>query len=279
MSAEVILKKMEDSMNNLEAMEKRKSVRSYCNEEVEGRVITQLRESLVAKNDNATKGNIRFEIITGYNKIIEAKTGFLFGLGKIYAPAMIVAIYEEKEDLIEIGFRLEQEVLFLMKEGYGSCFLGTYDEKVLRTYCSLEEREHIGVVLVFGKSKEESRFMNSTFRNIAGSSKRKDYREILLNAEEYREDDRIVDVVKHAIMAPSGNNRQPVRIVIKNRKATFYLIGEHLLDLGIFMAHFYLCCSEIYDSVKITKTLQLPERVDVMQSMAVISWQERKTCQ
>ena len=43
------------------------------------------------------KGNVRFEVITGYSK--EAKTGFLYGLGRINAPAMIVGIYEEEEDL------------------------------------------------------------------------------------------------------------------------------------------------------------------------------------
>ena len=84
-------------MNNLEAMEQRKSVRSYINEEVEQSVIRHLEDSLSESHSSMAKGNVRFEVITGYSK--EAKTGFLYGLGRINAPAMIVGIYEEEEDL------------------------------------------------------------------------------------------------------------------------------------------------------------------------------------
>lgn len=265
-------------MNNLQAMEYRKSVRSYRNEEVEERVVTQVLDSLSKEQSGLTSGRIRFEAIVGDNNVKNAKTGFLFGLGKINAPAMIVAIYEDEQDLVEIGFRLEKEVLFLVKEGYGTCFLGTYDEKKLRHVCKLSEQEHIGVVLVFGKANEDSRFMNGTFRSIAGSTKRKSYQEILLNADEFTEEDAIVDVVKHAIMAPSGNNCQPVRVLIKENQATFYLRDNHLIDLGIFMAHFYLYCLEIYDNVTITKIIQKQESVDGAEPMIMISWQERKTC-
>ncbi|MBP9996875.1 MAG: hypothetical protein KBT19_06315 [Lachnospiraceae bacterium] len=262
-------------MNILEAMEQRKSVRSYRKEEVEERIITQLRDSLSQSRSSMAKDNIRFEVITGYSK--EAKTGFLYGIGKIHAPAMIVGIYEEEEDLVEIGFCLEKEVLYLVKEGYGTCFLGTYDENTLKSCCKLTEKEHIGIVLVFGKPNEESRFMNGAFRNLAGSTKRKSYQEILLNAKEYDEHDAIVNVVKHAIMAPSGNNVQPVRVSVQGNKAVFYLKDSHcLIDLGIFLAHFYLCCLDIYDNVEITKIKQ--ESVNGMEPMVMISWQERKTC-
>ncbi|MGN0352250.1 MAG: nitroreductase family protein [Roseburia sp.] len=265
-------------MNYLEAMEQRKSVRSYCNEAVEESVITQIMDSLDKGRSSMTKGKIRFEAITGYRNIKEAKKGFLFGIGKINAPAMIVGIYEEEEDLVEIVFLLEKEVLFLVEKGYGRCFLGTYDEKVLRSYCKLSEKEHIGIVLVLGKANADSRFMNGTFRNIAGSSRRKSYREILLNEEKYKEEDAIVDIVKHAIMAPSGNNCQPVRVIVQENKAVFYLKDRHFIDLGIFLSHFYLCCLENYDNVEITKIINEQELVNGMEPMAVISWRERKTC-
>lgn len=265
---------MEDCMNNLEAMQHRKSVRSYLNEEVDNGIIEQIKTSLKEDGTGVQKGNVRFEIITGNCK--EAKTGFLFGIGKINAPAMMVGIYEEKEDLVEIGFRLEREVLFLEKKGYGSCFLGTFNEKYLREHCNMTEKEHVGVVVVFGKADEQSRFMNGTFRKFAGSTKRKSYQEVLLNAHEYKENDVIVDIVKHAIMAPSGNNMQPVCVKVNNNEAVFYIKDNKLIDLGIFLSHFYLYCIEIYDNVKITKNIQTQESVDGCIPMAKISWQERK---
>lgn len=264
-------------MNLLEAMEQRKSVRSYSMEEVEERILTQLKDSLTQSSNFAEKSGARFEVLTGYSK--EAKTGFLFGIGKIKAPGMIVGIYEKEEELIEIGFRLEQEVLFLVREGYGSCFLGTFDESALRSCCKLTDKEHIGIVLVFGKPNKDGSFMNGTFRSLAGSTKRKSYQEILLNANEYEEQSAIVDVVKHAIMAPSGNNMQPVRVMVRENQAVFYLKNRHsLVDLGIFLAHFYLCCLEIYDNVEVKKITQGQETIDGMESMITLSWQERSTC-
>ena len=170
-------------------------------------------------------------------------------------------------------------MLYLTQEGYGSCFLGTYDEKVLRSQLKLSEKEQISIVLVFGKPNEESWFMNGTFRNIAGSTRRKSFRDILLNAEEFDEQDTIVDVVKHAIMAPSGNNVQPVRVMVHDNRAIFYLQDKHYLtDLGIFIAHFYLCCLEIYDNVEMTNIEKEPEPVNGMEPMITICWKERKTC-
>ena len=264
-------------MNIIEAMEKRKSVRSYSKEAVEKTVIEHLRESLNKNGSSLVKGNVRYEVITGYSK--EAKTGFLFGIGRINAPAMIVGIYEEEEDLIEIGFCLEREVLYLVNEGYGACFLGTYDENALKAYCKLSENEHIGIVLVFGKPNTDSKFMNSAFRSIAGSTKRKSYEEIMLNANDYNENDKIVDIVKHAIMAPSGNNVQPVRFKLYDSKAVFYLKERrYLVDLGIFLAHFYLYCAVVYDNIEMIKIKEKQESVDGMQPMIMISWQEREKC-
>lgn len=265
-------------MDYIAAMEQRKSVRSYRKEAPDEKIIAQLKELLEQSQSGTAKGKVRFVTVTESRQMKEAKTGFLYGIGKIHAPAMVVGICEEEEDLTEIGFCMEKAALFLTAEGYGSCFLGTYDEKMLRSYCKLSGQEKIGIVLVFGKANTDSSFMNKTFRNLAGSSRRKPYPEILLNAEDYSEADTAVDAVKHAIMAPSGNNRQPVRVVIKENEAVFYLKDGHLIDFGIFLANFYLYCLETYDNVSMTKNVKGREAADGMEPVAMIFWQERKAC-
>lgn len=55
-----------------------------------------------------------------------------------------------------------------------------------------------------------------------------------------------------SILAPSSNNGQPVRMIIKEKRADFFLIGNSRIDAGIFMSHFYLCASEISDTVDIS---------------------------
>lgn len=43
---------------------------------------------------------------------------------------------------------------------------------------------------------------------------------------------------------------------------------------GIFPAHFYLCCLEIYDNVEITKNIRAQESAGGTETVAMISWQK-----
>lgn len=264
-------------MNYVKAMEERKSVRNYEDAEVEEAVVKTLEASLSRKRPGISSGSIRFSILTAREAVKEARTGFLYGIGKINAPAIIVGICEKPEDQLEIGFLLEREVLYLTEKGYGTCFLGTFQREALRTLCHLSDTEQISVVVAFGKKKSGT-FLNGGFRTLAGSTKRKNYREILWNAAEFSEASPLIDAVKHAIMAPSGNNRQPVRVLIKGTAASFYYEKGCELDAGIFMAHFYLYCLDFYDKVMINKRNDKPEYLHGLEAAGSISWQEGTTC-
>lgn len=56
-------------------------------------------------------------------------------------------------------------------------------------------------MVVFGKSQGPS-FLNDGVRTPAGSKKRREVSEILLNYEEWKTDAELIDGVKHAVMAP-----------------------------------------------------------------------------
>lgn len=234
-----------------ESIQIRKSVRRYKDICVESNVIIEMQKDLEKYTSKFGTSRVRFEILTAKDETEVAKLGFLWGVGKINAPNCIIGIYEDDQGLQELGFALEPEVLKLTSAGYGTCWLGTFDRKALNLKFDIKEKEQIGVVIAFGIAQDGG-FLNNNFRKFAGSTKRKDINEIWMNYPEMKVAEDIAELVKMSILAPSSNNGQPVRIIIKEKRADFFLIGNSKIDIGIFMSHFYLCASEISDNVNVS---------------------------
>lgn len=154
------------------------------------------------------------------------------------------------EGMLEIGFALEQEVLKITEAGFGTCWLGTYDGRLLADRYNLASNEKIGIAVAVGVAKDEE-FINTQFRKIAGSTKRRSIQEICLNYGDINLDMQIIEMIELSILAPSPNILQPVRVAIENNRADFYLNSDSSVDAGIFMSHFYLCAVEIYKEVKV----------------------------
>lgn len=238
-------------MNINEVIQKRKSVRKYEKTNVNQDVLSEIEKDLDNYVPVFSSSKVRFEIIRNEEMTQNVKLGFLFGIGKIDAPCCIVGIYEDNQKgNQEIGFALEQEVLKLTQLGYGTCWLKTFDKELLTKLCNVTKEEEIGVVIAVGIEKQDD-FMNSKFRKLAGSKKRKSISEICLNESQENMDKQIIDMIKLSILAPSANNAQPVRIGIDNNRADFYLTNESMIDTGIFISHFYLLVKEQYNNVKI----------------------------
>ncbi|MDO9490931.1 MAG: nitroreductase family protein [Acetobacterium sp.] len=238
-------------MSLRESIQTRKSVRRYKDTCVERNIVIEVKNDLQNYTSKFGTSRVRFEVLTAEDETEVAKLGFLWGVGKINAPYCIIGICEDDQGMQELGFALEPEVLKLTSAGYGTCWLGTFDRKALNLKFNVKEKEQIGVVIAFGAAQEGG-FLNSSFRKIAGSTKRKEIKEIWMNYPEVKAAEEIAMLVKMSILAPSSNNGQPVRVIIKEKRADFFLIGNSRIDAGIFMSHFYLCASEICDNVNIS---------------------------
>lgn len=238
-------------MNIKESIQIRKSVRRYKDTCVESNILKEIQKDLEKYTSKFGTSRVRFEILTAEDETEVAKLGFLWGVGKINAPYCIIGICDNDQGMQELGFALEPEVLKLTSAGYGTCWLGTFDRKALNLKFNIKEKERIGVAIAFG-IEQDGGFLNNNFRKIAGSTKRKDIKEIWMNYPEVKADKEIAALVKMSILAPSSNNGQPVRIIIKEKRADFFLVGNSRIDAGIFMSHFYLCASEISDTVDIS---------------------------
>lgn len=239
-------------MNAIMAMKARKSIRKYKEDSVPKELLKQVKSDLQEYVTVVSEAKIRFEIIDSLEQMKSAKLGFLWGIGKINAPCCIVGICEDMhEGMTEIGFALEQEVLKITEAGYGTCWLATFNDKYLSDRCHLTNNEKIGIAVAVGVAKDED-FINTKFRKIARSTKRKNIEEICLNYNDISKDFSILEMIELSILAPSANNLQPVRVAIDHDRADFYLKGDSNVDAGIFMSHFYLCAFEKYKEVKVS---------------------------
>jgi nitroreductase len=238
-------------MNIKESIQIRKSMRRYKDTCVDSEILKEIQSDMEKYNPEFGTSRVRFKILMPEDETEVAKLGFLWGVGKINAPYCIIGICDNDQGMQELGFALEPEVLKLTLAGYGTCWLGTFDRRELNLKCSIIREERIGVVIAFGVAHEGG-FLNNNFRKIAGSTKRKNIKEIWMNYPEEGADEEIAEMVKMSILAPSSNNGQPVRVIIKEKRADFFLVGNSRIDAGIFMSHFYLCASEISDTVNIS---------------------------
>lgn len=264
-------------MNYIKAMEVRKSVRSYQNIPVNEGIITTLKNHFKEECNTYPNSKIRFEVLSTANDMKQANPGFLYGIGKINAPASFVCIYEEDADLLKLSRIMEKEVLYLTTEDLGTVILGTYNEKALRKTCNLSPKEKISVIVSFG-IPQDGKFLNTKFRSLAGSTKRKSIEEILLNYEEAKENPTLIACTQHAILSPSANNKQPVRIKFADCNTVEFYVrgnGDHaLVDAGIFIEHFFLCAKEYYKELYINETFSSTSQINGFVKVAELSFHE-----
>lgn len=219
-----------------EVINNRKSVRKYKPNSVEEGILTTLHTNLnnykcIQEKHN---GEVRFQILETNN---ESALGFLFGLGKINAPYCIAGIVTKKEQELEVGFALEKQALYLTEQGLGTCWLGTFNKKAIAERCHLQNNETVCYVLAFGYSTETG-FMNNNFRKLAGSVKRKSFQEICF-LDEHKVNALEKECIDMAILAPSANNAQPVRVLPESGNIHIYQKNDAYVDTGIFLYHCY----------------------------------------
>jgi len=104
-------------------------------------------------------------------KVAKATRGTLIGINKFVtqAPLLIVmviekakittqiggAIKDKEYPLIDIGIAGEHMCLQAEDDGIGSCMLGWFDEKKIRSLLNIPQKKNIGLVISFGYAPED----------------------------------------------------------------------------------------------------------------------------
>lgn len=261
-----------------EIIKTRKSVRTYndshlpptvkekimaCFDEISGNFGAKVRFTLLDTDSFLEHSGVKL----GTYGVITGATSYI-----------VAAVTKSDNNMEEVGYMLEQAVLYATELGLGTCWLGgTFKRGEFAKAVKLKEDELLPVIVPIGYAKEQERGVISLFRFIAGSGKRKPWEKLFFR-EQWDKTLSTVDAAAYFLplemvrLAPSAANRQPWRIVKNKNIYHFYLqhtrgmasdnFDIQKIDMGIAMAHFELTARDLslpgYWQVKEPEIKNLP---------------------
>jgi nitroreductase len=167
----------------------------------------------------------------------------------------------ERLSVLSFGYTMEKILLHLRGEGIETCWLGgTFNRGAFSKLLEHDEKLIIPAVLPLGYPAEKQALADKVIRTAAGSHKRLDMEEILLDGPQLI-DERLDAALQALRAAPSASNKQPWRVSIEHSGKKIHLFLHEnrgynsklgypiqMLDMGIGMAHIHLMLSESHDN-------------------------------
>ncbi|MDI3483209.1 MAG: hypothetical protein PWQ88_1080 [Candidatus Methanomethylophilaceae archaeon] len=247
--------------NILEIIRKRSSVRTYADRPLDPEDERQINELLRISNElSGPFGNIpRLELVPVNRE--KMKTG-TYGFVKNYQGLIVGICRNFREEIIDLGYRLEELVLKLTELEIGTCWMaGGLKKSPLQSMIQLKDEEMIAAVVSYGYP-EKKRLMEKAIKMLIRSNTRKAWGELFFKGDfshPIENDDcpQISLCLEAVRLAPSASNRQPWRVVLSDGAAHLYLqhtpafqserLGHDIqyLDIGIAMCHLQLVCQEL----------------------------------
>jgi nitroreductase len=283
-------------MNIREAIRRRISVRHYESRPVPEDVlqsVVKAGENSVALDDGI---RIRFHLVKEGRLVAERMmpltgTRLLFGS----APHFIIATSEEKPlFMLNMGFRMEQMILFATQHSLGTCWVGgMFAEEQIGAFLGLEKGERVIVLTPLGYPDTSfyGRATHDLFElGVMNFGRRKPLQQIAFGphwgSPLETEDKELLEALECARLAPSWANTQPWRflvtgkeiIAVADAKGRYSSVrdGKHYyrLDVGIAMAHFFLAAKEMgwsgswqvigFDPAQVAKSHAIPDGYEVL---------------
>ncbi|QOV19837.1 nitroreductase family protein [Blautia liquoris] len=239
-------------MNLYEAIFVRKSVRNFSMENLSAQTLDKIQTHY----DELTGlfGNFKTNIAILDNRKGQHKALSFFGVKAPY----YLAFYSEEAPkyLMNVGYMMEQMVLYMCSIGIGTCYIGT--NKVKKTEVSLNGLGLIGVV-AFGKSK--------------GSHVRKQSEAKRLSLDElcvFKEVPRqwMKQMLEAARLSPSSLNRQPWRFVVYDSRIHIFSKKDSVerlkkwdeVNFGIMFANMMVVAEELWLDVDLIKLEDISQK-------------------
>ena len=284
------------AMNFRSAIRRRISVRHYETRPVPEEVLQSVvssGESSMALDESI---RIRFHLVREGRLVAERMTPLtgtklLFGS----APHFIIATSEERPlFMLNMGFRMEQIILFATQEGLGTCWVGgMFAEERISAFLGLGKGERVIALTPLGypDTSFHGRLAHDAVELVAVNfGRRKPLRQIAFGSgwesPLETEDSELLEALECARLAPSWVNAQPWRflagqrevIAVADARGRYRSVrqGRHYyrLDAGIAMAHFYLAAREMgwsgkwhvtgFDPARVAMEHAIPEDYEVL---------------
>ena len=283
-------------MNIRETVRKRISIRHYESRPVPQetlRAVVKSGEDSVALDDSI---RIRFHLIEE-GRLVAKRMTYLTGVRFLFgsAPHFIIATSEEKSlFMLNMGFRMEQMILFVTQQGLGTCWVGgMFTEQRIGDFLGLSKGERVIVLTPLGYP--DTSFYGRMARNVVelgamNFGRRKPLSQIAFGADWgsplETQDSKLIEALECARLAPSWVNSQPWRflvtkkeiIAVADARGRYSSVrdGKHFyrLDVGIAMSHFFLAAKEMgwsgswqvtgFDPVQVAKAHAVPAGYEVL---------------
>jgi len=254
-------------MNVREAIRRRISVRRYDGQPVASETLAKVLEAGIESVALIPEIEVKFHLFEKGSGVANrlspiSRTRILFGS----APHFIVATSKEQPGFMEnLGFRMEQMILYATALGLGTCWIGgMFEEGTLRELLG-EEAQGYRVVALTPLGYPDPSWWGHAARQLieAGTAyqgRRKPLREIVFDREwgvPWQGEGPLMEVLELTRLAPSWANTQPWRFIVDGKRViatadTTPRWGNvrqgkayYRLDTGIAMSHFFLAGREL----------------------------------
>jgi nitroreductase len=247
----------------VDIIKSRRSVRTYKPEELSKELKDKIK-NYAKEIKGPFDSKVRLELIDATD-IAQKSDGKIGTYGVIKgAKAYIAAITEKdgKNSLEQLGYALEELIIFAASLNLGTCWLGgTFKKSEFAKLVDVKENEIMPIVTPVGYIADNKSMMESFMRLAAGSNNRKQWKDLFFNESfECPLEEKDAGDYKTALemlrLAPSASNKQPWRVLKRGNSYHFYLshtkgYGNALgfsiqkIDMGIAMCHFELTLHEL----------------------------------
>jgi nitroreductase len=173
-------------MDFTEVIAARKSVRNYSNKPVDNETIMKCLEAARAAPSWANKQCWQFIVVTEKDKIEKLSSTINFWLKD--APAVVVACGDPlksgfKNDqhyyLVDVAIALEHFVLAATNEGLGTCWMGGFDEEIVKSLLGTPSEIKVVALTPIGYPSGDDGLFSKAIKTIVGSKKRKTIEEMV----------------------------------------------------------------------------------------------------
>jgi nitroreductase len=239
----------------------RKSWRSYKNENLDIELLQRIRNAIAGEYTGPFENTIRLDLFE--KKHIEENKNIALGTYGFVKNAryfLIGSVKPNDKALEDYGFCFEKAILYLTGLGLGTCWLGaTFRRSDFARAINATEDEIIPAVSPFGYTTDQRSIRDRLIRMGAKSKNRKPWSELFfyhaLDTPLAKSNAGFYAVPLEMMrLAPSASNKQPWRIIKKDKKFHFFLqrnkagdihnVDLPSIDMGIALCHFELTARE-----------------------------------
>ncbi len=239
----------------IELIKKRSSWRTYNGLEIEDDKKAKLSNFISSLDDASFGTTVRIHLIDA-ELLKKGKVPGTYGFIKGAKSFLVGEVKRGKMNLEDFGYLFELAILYATELGLGTCWMaGTFNRTSFAEKINLTDDFFLPAISPVGYSLDKRHSVDTVTRFIAGSKRRKPWRDLFFNADfntplDNSEAGDYSTPIEMVRIAPSASNRQPWRIIKDRDNFHFFLHhnsgydkmlkGSDIqrLDMGIAMCHF-----------------------------------------